>query len=95
MKLYESTPISASKFALNFRYNQTILNLDQQNKNDMFYCDCMQWIEDRSHLCPHLVYSLDHVTRESFLSTWDDDGNGMKNALECNKTEHTRDMIRN
>ena len=89
MKLYESTPISASKFALNFRYNQTILNLDQQNKNDMFYCDCMQWIEDRSHLCPHLVYSLDHVTRESFLSTWDDDGNGMKNALECNKTEHT------
>ena len=82
MKLYEDALTSASKFILNFRYSQTILNLNQQNRNDMFYCDCMQWIEDRSHLCPHLVYSLDHVTRESFLSTWDNDSNGMKNALE-------------
>ena len=81
-EVYESVPVSASKFSLDFRYSQVVCDLKWRNKSQMLDCNCMQWRENRFDLCSHLVCSLDHVARESFLVTWDDDGNSMKDALE-------------
>lgn len=81
-ELHESMPVSASKFNLGFRYGRVVLDLERQNKSKMLDCNCMQWGENQFDLCPHLVCSLDHVARESFLATWNNDSNGMKNALE-------------
>lgn len=81
-ELYESMYESTFKFNLDFRYVQTVLDLEKQNKSQMLNCNCMQWRENRLDLCPHLVCSLDHIVRESFLATWSDNGNCMKNTLD-------------
>ena len=81
-ELYENMTTSYSKHIFNFRYNRTILDLNNQNRNNMFDCDCMRWAENKFYLCPHLIHSLDYVVRNSFLATWNDNGSIAKNALE-------------
>lgn len=82
-KILDSDIHNDSKFNLNFKYSDVIVDLDAYEKKHILNCTCMKWAENPLYLCPHLIYSLDYLARNrSFLDeSWNKDVNLFKGCL--------------
>ena len=57
--------------------------LKRKKTSNKFTCSCLGWADNNHQFCPHLIYSLDHIARNSrFLATWNEGHNSIQNALE-------------
>jgi len=69
---------------IKFENHEVNIQLNRPQLSDVLQCTCFKWIEDRSHLCEHLIASLDWIARNSkyFHPTLNDRYIAIEHALE-------------
>jgi len=75
---------SKNHYTATFENHSVMLRLNQNQFDDVLDCSCLQWADNKSQLCTHLIASLDWVIRNSrFLdNTWNDGYNPMRHTIE-------------
>ena len=71
-------------YTITFENHTVTFEPDQNQLNDILNCSCLQWIENKSKLCTHLITSLDWVIRnsKSLDGTWNNGYNSMRHTIE-------------